>query len=99
MNGSGDIFLAFSTANSGADEGNSVDAESQELPQGGAKVERLVSGQMDALFAAVTQATEEAVDNALVAARTMTGPNYWVVPALPHDQLREILRKHGLLQQ
>jgi L-aminopeptidase/D-esterase-like protein len=99
MNGSGDIFLAFSTANPGADEGNSVDAESQKLPQGGTKVERLVSGQMDALFAAVTQATEEAVDNALVAARTMTGPNYWVVPALPHDQLREILRKHGLLQQ
>jgi L-aminopeptidase/D-esterase-like protein len=99
MNGSGDIFLAFSTANSGADEGNSVDAESQKLPQGGTKVDRLVSGQMDALFAAVTEATEEAVDNALVAARTMTGPNYWVVPALPHDQLREILRKHGLLQQ
>jgi L-aminopeptidase/D-esterase-like protein len=99
MNGSGDIFLAFSTANAGADEGNSVDAESQQLPQGGTKVDRLVSGQMDALFAAVTQATEEAVDNALVAARTMTGPNYWVVPALPHDQLREILRKHGLLQR
>jgi D-aminopeptidase len=99
MNGSGDLFLAFSTANSGADAGNSVDAESQQLPQGGVKVERLVSGQMDALFAAVTQATEESVDNALVAARTMTGPNYWVVPALPHDQLKSILLKHGLLKQ
>ena len=99
MNGSGDLFLAFSTANAGADEGNSVDAESHELPPAGVKVNRLVSGQMDALFAAVTQATEEAIDNSLVAARTMTGPNYWVVSALPHDQLRDILRRHGVLKQ
>jgi len=98
MNGSGDLFLAFSTANAGADEGNSV-ADGRELPPGGAKVGRLFSGQMDPLFAAVTQATEEAVDNALVAARTMTGPNYWVVSALPHDQLKEILRRHGVLKQ
>jgi D-aminopeptidase len=54
---------------------------------------------MDPLFTAVTQATEEAVDNALIAAKTMTGPNYWVVPALPQDQLKEILRRHNLLQQ
>jgi hypothetical protein len=37
------------------------------------------------------------VDNASIAAKTMIGPNYWVVPALPHDQLQEILRKHGVL--
>jgi D-aminopeptidase len=53
---------------------------------------------MDPLFAAVTQATEEAVDNALIVAKTMIGPNYWVVPALPHDQLRAILLKHGVLK-
>ena len=54
---------------------------------------------MDPLFAAVTQATEEAVDNALIAAKTMIGPNYWVVQALPHDQLKAILRNHNVLAQ
>jgi hypothetical protein len=53
---------------------------------------------LSSLFAAVTQATEEAVDNALIAAKTMIGPNYWVVPALPHDQLQEILRNHNVLR-
>src|SRR5207302_484318 len=90
MNGSGDLFIVFSTANLDVDVGNSADERSQQLPARGAIVERLISGQIDALFAAVTQATEEAVDNALVAAQTMTGPNYWVVPALPHDQLLRI---------
>jgi L-aminopeptidase/D-esterase-like protein len=51
------------------------------------------------MFAAVVQATEESVINAIIAARTMTGADYWVVPALPHDQLQEVLRRHGLLQQ
>ena len=99
MNGSGDIFLAFSTANIGADNGNSdEDADKTRTPRSMA-IQRLVSWQMDPLFAAVTQATEEAVDNALIAAKTMIGPNYWVVPALPHDQLQEILRKHDVLRQ
>jgi L-aminopeptidase/D-esterase-like protein len=62
-------------------------------------VERLVSEQLDPLFTAVTQATEEAVDNALIAARTMTGPNYWVVPAIPQEQLKDILRKHKVLKE
>jgi D-aminopeptidase len=39
------------------------------------------------------------VDNALIAARTMTGPNYWVVPAIPQDQLKDILRKHNVLKE
>jgi L-aminopeptidase/D-esterase-like protein len=59
----------------------------------------LASWYLDPIFQAVTQATEEAVDNALVAAKTMTGADYWVVPALPHDQLKEILRKHNVLKQ
>jgi len=98
MNGSGDIFLAFSTANLGADNGNSdEDADRPHAPKS-VTIQRLVSWEMDPLFAAVTQATEEAVDNALIAAKTMVGPNYWVVQALPQDQLKDILRKHAVLQ-
>jgi D-aminopeptidase len=102
MNGSGDIFLAFSTANVGADDGNS-DAEHENAdkthPPGSVAVQRLVSWEMDPLFAAVTQATEEAVDNVLIAAKTMIGPNYWVVQALPQGQLKAILRSHNVLTQ
>ena len=61
-------------------------------------IDRLVSWKLDPLFTAVVQATEEAVDNALVAAETMSGPNYWVVPELPKDQLKEILRQHSVLR-
>jgi D-aminopeptidase len=93
---SGDLFLAFSTANSGADNGNSSETG---FPFKNATVQRMESWQLDPIFAAVTQATEEAVDNVLVAAKTMTGANYWVVPALPHDQLTEILRKHDMLKK
>jgi len=96
-NGSGDLFIAFSTANVGADEGNSLDTAHQQPPRKAATVGRLSSNLLDAFFAAVAQATEEAVDNALIAAETMTGPDYWVVRALPHDKLREVLRRHALL--
>ncbi len=99
MNGSGDIFLAFSTANVGADDGNS--SENADKPHSAKSIplQRLPSWELDPLFSAVTQATEEAVDNSLIAAKTMTGPDYWVVPALPHDQLQAILRKHNVLRQ
>lgn len=92
---SGDIFLAFSTANAGADEGNSA---LPPLTAANAKVERMQSWKMDAVFRAVIQGTEESVINALIAAKTMTGGDYWVVPALPHDQLRDVLARHGLLR-
>jgi D-aminopeptidase len=98
MTGSGDIFIAFSTANASADEGNGADPKTP-APSRGVTVERLISEQMDPLFTAVTEATEEAVDNALIAARTMTGPNYWVVPAIPQEQLKDILRKHKVLKE
>ena len=98
MNGSGDIFLAFSTANLGADDGNSDADPGKPHATRNVALRRLASREMDPLFAAVTQATEEAIDNALIAAKTMIGPNYWVVPALPHDQLQTILRKHGVLK-
>ena len=98
MKGSGDIFIAFSTANAGADEGNGADSNTP-APAKGVMVERLISEQMNPLFTAVTEATEEAVDNALIAARTMTGPNYWVVSAIPQDQLKDILRRHNVLKE
>ena len=93
---SGDIFLAFATANAGADEGNSAQS-SFTAPD--ARVERMQSWKLDPIFRAVVQATEESVINALVAAKTMTGANYWVVPAVPHDQLQRVLSSHGLLKK
>lgn len=53
---------------------------------------------MDALFIAFVQAVQESVINAVVAAKTMTGADYWIVPAIPHDQLQDVLRKHGMLK-
>lgn len=84
--GSGDIFIAFSTANPGV-------SGSKGLKQ----LIMLPNDQLDPVFKAVVQSVEEAVDNALVAAETMTGINDHQVVALPHDQLREILRKYNRL--
>ena len=52
---------------------------------------------MDSLFEATVQATEEAVVNAMIAAKTMTGINGHTVEALPHDRLREVLKKYNRL--
>ena len=90
--GSGDIFIAFSTANAGADDGNWDGA-----PGKTAQVERMRSEALNPLFEATVQGVEESVINALVAARTMTGADYWTVAALPHDQLQQVLRRHGML--
>jgi D-aminopeptidase len=87
--GSGDIFIAFSTANPGAGLEQEKTAKLQMLP----------NGRMDALFEATVQATEEAVVNALVAARTMTGADGHTVEALPHDKLREVLKKYNRLAE
>ena len=84
--GSGDIFVAFSTANPGA-------ADSKSLHQ----ITMLPNEQMNPLFLATVQATEEAVINAMVAAETMKGINDFEVIALPHDQLREVLKKYSRL--
>ena len=85
-NGSGDLFLAFSTANPQA-------GDSEGLPA----LAMLPNDRMDALFEATVGATEEAIVNALVAARTMTGFRGRTVTALPHDRLREVLQRHGRL--
>ena len=84
--GSGDIFVAFSTANPGV-------AGSKSTHQ----ITMLPNEQMNPLFLATVQATEEAVINAMVAAETMKGINDFEVIALPHDQLREVLKKYNRL--
>jgi L-aminopeptidase/D-esterase-like protein len=85
-NSSGDIFIAFSTANPQA-------ASSRGLAQ----LAMLPNDQMDFLFAATVQATEEAIVNALVAAETMTGVDAHKVIALPHDRLKQVLKKYNRL--
>jgi len=85
---SGDIFLAFSTANAGA-----VQVGWESRPQEGT-VEHLDSlpwAHLDAVFAATVHAVEEATVNALVAAETMVGRNGFCSPKLPLDQLTELL--------
>jgi D-aminopeptidase len=85
-NGSGDLFLAFSTANPDAAK-----------TAGMAELAMLPNDRMDPLFEATVQATEEAIVNALVAADTMTGADSHKVIALPHDRLREVLKKYNRL--
>jgi L-aminopeptidase/D-esterase-like protein len=87
-NGSGDLFLAFSTANAGAAKRDGV-----------VELKMLPNERMDPLFEAVVQATEEAILNALVAAETMTGRDGNKVIALPHDRLRSILKKYNRLAE
>src|SRR5262245_33253161 len=85
-NGSGDIFVAFSTANFQAAN-----------PAGLVNVTMLPNEAMNGLFEATVQATEEAIINALVAAETMTGRDDHRVIALPHDRLRDVLKKYNRL--
>ncbi len=85
-NSSGDIFVAFSTANPGA-------AGSKE----NVRVEAMPNDRISPLFAATIQATEEAILNALLAAETMTGTDGARVTALPVDRLLAALRKYNRL--
>ena len=86
-NGSGDIFVAFSTANTGA-------ASAQPT----ADITLLSNSQISTLFEATVEATEEAIINALVAAETMVGRDGNRSEALSHDQLREILQRYSRLE-
>lgn len=98
-NGSGDIFVAFSTENrdSAATHvaGGPRDASGDGVVT---RVTALRNDHMDALFEATVQATEEAVVNALIAAESMTGPGGKLIHALPHDQLQQALATYGRLQ-
>jgi L-aminopeptidase/D-esterase-like protein len=88
-NGSGDLFLAFSTANRGA-------ADPEKATH---SVETIPNDRLDPIFEATVQATEEAIVNALVANKSMTGRDGHTVDALPHDRLRELLKKYNRLKQ
>jgi D-aminopeptidase len=83
-NGSGDLFIAFSTANAEALSGVPV-----------AHSTSLANDALDPLFLAVVQATEEAIVNALVAARDMQGMDGHVAEALPHAELVTLLKRYG----
>jgi D-aminopeptidase len=89
--GSGDIFLAFSAANPEADK------ESPGGAKGLRSLTMLPNDSLDPIFLATVQATEEAVVNAMVAAETMKGINDHEVIALPHNRLREALKKYNRL--
>lgn len=88
-NGSGDIFIAFTTAHPeiGTEEGGLFD------------LRMLGNASLNPLFEATVEATEEAVVNAMVAAETMSGVNGNTVYAIPHERLREVLRKYNRLME
>jgi L-aminopeptidase/D-esterase-like protein len=96
--GSGDIFLAFSTANPGADKSALEHANAND-PRNLHPLTMLPNDSLDPTFLATVQATEEAVINAMVAAETMKGINDHEVIALPHDRLREVLKKYNRLEK
>src|SRR5262249_31268061 len=83
-NQSGDIFIAFSTGNPRAAAGKAP-----------INVAMLPNELLNPVFEAAVQATEEAIINAMVGAETMRGANGSIVTALPHDQLRNLLRKYN----
>jgi len=85
-NGSGDIFIAFSTANSGAASADHV-----------VDIKMMPNDLLDPVFAATVQAVEESIINAMIAAESMTGIENHHVTALPHDQLRAVLKKYNRL--
>lgn len=87
-NSSGDIFIAFSTANPHASRDSGL-----------AAVSMLSNDRITPLFEATVQATEEAIINAMLAAATMTGADDLTVYALPRDRLRDVLRKYNRLNR
>ncbi|HEX6285193.1 MAG TPA: P1 family peptidase [Pyrinomonadaceae bacterium] len=86
-NSSGDIFIAFSTANAGAGKETNL-----------ATLKMLPNDSINPIFAATVQATEEAIINAIVAAETMVGANGNTVYAIPHDRLKEVMKKYNRLK-
>ncbi len=83
-NGSGDIFIAFSTANPGV-----------AATLGPAGLQMLSNDELDPLFSAVTLATEEAIINAMIAAETMSGVDGHKIYSLPHDKLKSVMKKYN----
>jgi D-aminopeptidase len=81
-NSSGDIFIAFSTANRGANK-----------EPGPNSILTISNERISPLFQATVEATEEAIVNAMVAAQSMTGVDGHTIEALPHDKLTEFMRR------
>jgi D-aminopeptidase len=86
-NGSGDLFVAFSAANAKALEGAPLTESAS-----------LANGELDPLFLATVQATEEAIVNAMIAARDMTGQGGRYAKAIPHAELQRLLKQYGRLE-
>ena len=86
-NSSGDIFIAFSTANAGAGKETTM-----------ATLKMLPNDRINPIFAATVQATEEAIINALVAAETISGVDGNTVYAIPHDRLKQVMKKYNRSQ-
>jgi D-aminopeptidase len=85
--GSGDLFLAFSTANAAASQTE------------GFELRALANGQLNPLFLATVQAVEESIINAMVAAETMTGRDGATVPAIDTGELKKVLKRFERLQR
>lgn len=85
-NGSGDLFIAFSTANKDAGATSGV-----------RDLKMVPNDSLDPVFGATVAAVEEAIVNAMVAAKDMTGADGHRVMGLPHEPLREVLRKYNRL--
>ena len=86
-NSSGDIFIAFSTANPEVSKEDGL-----------AHLEMLPNEKINPLFEAAAAATEESIVNAMIAAETMEGVNGNKVYAIPHDRLIEVLKKYGRMK-
>ena len=86
---SGDLVTAFSTVP------ESVNGPDQKSPS---PITPIADTEVNAVFEATVQATEEAIVNALVAARTSTGADGYTMYGLPHDELRAILKRYGRLE-
>ena len=87
-NSSGDLIATFSTTAS------PVNHPDQTAPS---PIAQVASQDIDPLFAGVVEATEEAIVNAMIAAPTMTGADGYRVFGLPHEELRQILKRYGRL--
>lgn len=88
-NGSGDIFVAFSTAN----------PKAAAVAPDPLMVSMLANDGLGPIFTATVQATEEAIVNAMIAAEDMTGQSGHTIRALPHQPLREALKKYNRLSK
>jgi L-aminopeptidase/D-esterase-like protein len=84
--GSGDIFIAFSTSKPATQKDSPVET-----------VQALPNEKLDPIFLATVRAVEEAVVNAMIAARDMTGADDHRVNAIPHDKLQQVLKKYSRL--